>query len=69
MTSSSPEHIIIIGAGFGGLLLAHGLKKYGISFSIYERDSSPQARGQGYRIKIFPGEPVTDMQSLLSAES
>ncbi|KAJ5913923.1 Protein phosphatase 2c [Penicillium tannophilum] len=69
MASSSPEHIIIIGAGFGGLLLAHGLKKHGISFSVYERDTSAQARGQGYRIKIFPGKPVTDMQSLLPAES
>lgn len=38
MASSSPEHIITIGAGFGGLLLAHGLKKHGISFSVYERD-------------------------------
>jgi len=69
MASSSSEHIIIIGAGFGGLLLAHGLRKHGFDFSVYERDSSPKARAQGYRIKLFPGEAITDMQSLLPAES
>ncbi|PKK36739.1 hypothetical protein BWI96_10195 [Siphonobacter sp. SORGH_AS_0500] len=45
-------HVAIIGAGLGGLCLAHGLKKHGISFSIFERDDSPTSRPQGYRIRI-----------------
>lgn len=44
--------ILIIGAGLGGLTLAHGLKSCGIPFHIYERDSSPYERRQGYRVRI-----------------
>lgn len=34
-------HFLIIGAGITGLLLAQALKKHGVSFSIFDRDSSP----------------------------
>jgi 2-polyprenyl-6-methoxyphenol hydroxylase-like FAD-dependent oxidoreductase len=47
-------HVIIIGAGLGGLSLAQGLKKEGISFSIFERDPSKNCRRQGYRLRINP---------------
>ncbi len=45
-------HIVIIGAGLGGLCLAQGLKRRGVSFDVYERDAAPDSRPQGFRIKI-----------------
>ena len=46
------EHILICGGGIGGLALAQGLKKDGISIAVYERDKSAHARSQGYRVGI-----------------
>jgi 2-polyprenyl-6-methoxyphenol hydroxylase-like FAD-dependent oxidoreductase len=51
-TEKSPLHILIIGGGIGGLCLAQGLKKSGISVAVYERDGSALFRDQGYRISI-----------------
>lgn len=51
---NQPFHVIIIGAGIGGLCLAQNLKKAGISVAVYERDESRTARLQGYRIHINP---------------
>ncbi len=45
-------HVVIIGAGLGGLCLAQGLKRAGIRFDVYERDPAPDSRLQGYRIRI-----------------
>jgi 2-polyprenyl-6-methoxyphenol hydroxylase-like FAD-dependent oxidoreductase len=45
-------HVAIIGGGMGGLCLANGLKKAGISVAVYERDQYPDSRPQGYRIHI-----------------
>src|SRR5579859_239907 len=47
-----PLHVLIIGGGLGGLCLAQGLKKSGISVSVYERDRTAQFRSQGYRISL-----------------
>lgn len=51
-TALSPFHVLIVGGGIGGLCLAQGLKKSGISVAVYERDASAQFRHQGYRISI-----------------
>jgi 2-polyprenyl-6-methoxyphenol hydroxylase-like FAD-dependent oxidoreductase len=45
-------HIVIAGAGIGGLCLAQGLRKRGISFNVYEKDAAADSRRQGYRIRI-----------------
>lgn len=64
LTPDSPEHrpdgpvdargphVLIIGGGLGGLCLAQGLAKSGISAAVYERDASAAIRGQGYRITL-----------------
>ncbi|WP_051581455.1 FAD-dependent oxidoreductase [Pseudonocardia acaciae] len=44
--------MIIIGAGLGGLCLAQGLRRAGVSVGVYERDRSATDRLQGYRIHI-----------------
>jgi len=46
--------VIIIGAGTGGLALAHGLKQAGIDVSVYERDLTPRDARGGYRVGISP---------------
>jgi len=50
--SQLPLRVLVIGGGLGGLCLAQGLHKAGISVAVYERDSEPSARNQGYRVHI-----------------
>jgi 2-polyprenyl-6-methoxyphenol hydroxylase-like FAD-dependent oxidoreductase len=53
-SAAPPFHVVIIGGGVGGLCLAQGLKKAGISVAVYERDRSMTDRLQGYRVHINP---------------
>src|SRR4051794_16490196 len=46
--------VLIVGGGIGGLCLAQGLVKAGVRVAVYERDRSPDARLQGYRLNIEP---------------
>ena len=50
--SQSALHVVIIGGGIGGLTLAQGLKKAGVSVAVYERDQTRTDRVQGYRVHI-----------------
>jgi 2-polyprenyl-6-methoxyphenol hydroxylase-like FAD-dependent oxidoreductase len=50
----APFHVVIIGGGIGGLTLAQGLKKAGVSVAVYERDRTITSRVQGYRVHINP---------------
>ena len=50
----APLHVVIIGGGIGGLTLAQGLKKSGVSVAVYERDRTRTDRLQGYRVHINP---------------
>jgi 2-polyprenyl-6-methoxyphenol hydroxylase-like FAD-dependent oxidoreductase len=50
--SSAPFHVVVVGAGTGGLCLAHGLRRAGISVAVYERDRTRADGLQGYRVGI-----------------
>jgi 2-polyprenyl-6-methoxyphenol hydroxylase-like FAD-dependent oxidoreductase len=53
MTSKNHSpHVLILGGGIGGLTLAQALRKKGISFSIFERDSEQNSRSQGWSIGL-----------------
>lgn len=45
-------HVLIVGAGVGGLSLAQSLRKQNISFEIFERDTDPNARFQGWALAM-----------------
>ncbi|MFY9956891.1 FAD-dependent oxidoreductase [Bradyrhizobium sp.] len=47
-----PLKVTIIGAGTGGLCLAHGLQSDGVAVEVFERDHSPADRQQGFRLSI-----------------
>lgn len=45
-------HVLIVGAGLAGLTLAQSLRQQGMTFDIFERDESIDARGGGWAIAI-----------------
>lgn len=47
-----PLKVMIVGAGTGGLCLAHGLKSDGVAVEVFERDHAPADRQQGFRLSI-----------------
>src|SRR5579885_1845763 len=53
MMPFTPLHVVIIGGGIGGLCLAQGLKKAGVSVAVYERNATDTWL-EGYRIHINP---------------
>ncbi|WP_406193102.1 FAD-dependent monooxygenase [Kitasatospora sp. NBC_01560] len=58
--------MIIVGAGPGGLALAHGLRGLGADVTVHERDAHPDARPQGYRVQLDePG--LTGLERCLPA--
>jgi 2-polyprenyl-6-methoxyphenol hydroxylase-like FAD-dependent oxidoreductase len=52
MSTPRKRHVIVVGAGTGGLCLAHGLRAAGIEVRVFERDRTPVDRLQGYRLTI-----------------
>lgn len=50
--SEKYPHVAIIGAGIGGMALAVACLHRGIPFILYERDSSFDARAQGYGLTL-----------------
>ena len=51
---SSAPRVLIIGAGTGGLCLAHGLRRDGIDVSVFERERTRTDGLHGYRVGIDP---------------
>ncbi|KAJ6035908.1 hypothetical protein N7540_000187 [Penicillium herquei] len=66
MSEPAPFKVIIIGTGLAGALLANGLLKNNISFSIYERDPEDSKR-EGYQIRLGDSA-VTGFKSCLADE-
>ncbi|KAI0861853.1 putative monooxygenase [Xylaria cubensis] len=52
MPSSSSPHVLIAGAGLGGLALAQALRKQGISYEVFERDRNERERRPGWVIGL-----------------
>jgi len=50
-TATRPK-VAIIGAGLGGLVLAHALRQADVQVTLYERDVSEVSREQGYQIGL-----------------
>jgi 2-polyprenyl-6-methoxyphenol hydroxylase-like FAD-dependent oxidoreductase len=46
--------IVIIGAGTGGMCLAHGLRRAGFEVAVHERDRTRTGGLHGYRVGISP---------------
>ena len=61
-------HVAIVGGGIGGVALAVACLHRGIPFTLYERDSSFDARSQGYGLtlqqasKAMPGLGITALK-------
>jgi 2-polyprenyl-6-methoxyphenol hydroxylase-like FAD-dependent oxidoreductase len=53
MTTTRP-HVLIIGAGYGGLTLAHGLRRAGVPCTVYEKQRSRTDGLYGYWVGIGP---------------
>lgn len=51
---SEPFHVLVVGAGIGGLCLAQGLQRAGVSVAVYERNRDRTDWLHGYRIHISP---------------
>jgi len=52
--NDSRLHVLVIGGGIGGLCLAHGLRRSGVSVAVCERTRTRTDWLQGYRIHISP---------------
>lgn len=61
MASKTYPHVLIVGAGLSGLTLAQILRKNGVSYEIFERDKSAEARSQGWAIALH-GPVLADLQ-------
>ena len=48
----SSHHVLIVGAGITGLILAQALRSHKIPFTIFERDPTPDHRGRGWGLTI-----------------
>jgi 2-polyprenyl-6-methoxyphenol hydroxylase-like FAD-dependent oxidoreductase len=59
--------VLVAGGGLGGLCLAQGLRRTGVRARVFERDSTPDTRGQGYRLRIDP-DGIAALSQCLSEE-
>ncbi|GAA1925878.1 FAD-dependent oxidoreductase [Streptantibioticus ferralitis] len=61
-------HVIVAGGGLGGLALAQGLRRAGVSVAVYEKDASASFRNQGYRIRIN-SDGIAGLRAVLTPQA
>jgi 2-polyprenyl-6-methoxyphenol hydroxylase-like FAD-dependent oxidoreductase len=61
-------HVAIIGAGIGGVALAVACLHRGIPFTLYERDTSFDARSQGYGLTLQQASKAIEGLGIFSLE-
>lgn len=61
-------HVAIIGGGIGGVALAVACMHRGIPFTLYERDSSFDARSQGYGLTLQQASKAIEGLGILSLD-
>ncbi|PVH70761.1 FAD/NAD(P)-binding domain-containing protein [Cadophora sp. DSE1049] len=61
---SEPLHVLIIGAGITGLLVAQGLKTVGIKYSIFDEEASPEIRKREWTLNLHSAS--SDLKKLLT---
>ncbi|KAM7202924.1 FAD-dependent urate hydroxylase [Naviculisporaceae sp. PSN 640] len=50
---STKPHVLIVGGGIGGLTLAQALRKQGVSFEVFDRDTSIKPRSYGFALGLY----------------
>ena len=64
--SENYPHVAIIGGGIGGVALAVACLHRGIPFTLYERDSSFDARSQGYGLTLQQASKAIEALGILT---
>ncbi|MFI6055595.1 FAD-dependent oxidoreductase [Streptomyces violascens] len=64
----SDLHVVIAGGGLGGLALAQGLHRAGISVTVHEKDPTPDFRNQGYRVRDN-SDGITALKAVLTPQA
>jgi 2-polyprenyl-6-methoxyphenol hydroxylase-like FAD-dependent oxidoreductase len=54
LRTDNPLHVLIVGASYGGLALAHGLRRAGVSCALYEAKRGYPDGGGGHPVAIDP---------------
>ena len=57
-STTKRPHVLIVGAGLGGMCLAQALRKQGITSELFERDAAIHSRFQGWAIALHLYEPA-----------
>ena len=60
MPTAQEQHVLIIGAGVTGLLIAHGLQKAGVKHTIFESEDPARFRPKEWTMGIHWGLPLLE---------
>ncbi|KAH7327348.1 hypothetical protein BKA65DRAFT_66354 [Rhexocercosporidium sp. MPI-PUGE-AT-0058] len=63
---SEPLHVIIIGAGITGVLIAQGLKAADIKYTIFDEESAPDIRKREWTLNLHSAS--SDLRKLLTPD-